>query len=160
WIPNLAEPDPYNILPIAAGIFQFIQTKMMRPAGAGKAADPQQQMMNRMTTIIMPAMMLFYGVTFPAGLVLYWTTSNLMEIVRLYFTVGRNPAPALPETSPETGKSSGGLFSFMNRSNGMTASLPTLESTTASTGRSEDRSERDGRAASRRPKRGKRHGRR
>jgi membrane protein insertase Oxa1/YidC/SpoIIIJ len=36
----------------------------------------------------MPAMMLFWGVTFPAGLVLYWFVSNVFEMVRLYFTMG------------------------------------------------------------------------
>ena len=34
WLDNLNEPDPYKILPIMAGIFQFVQTKMMRPANA------------------------------------------------------------------------------------------------------------------------------
>ena len=41
-----------------------------------------------MTTVIMPAMMLFWGLNFPAGLVLYWFVSNLFEMVRLYFTMG------------------------------------------------------------------------
>jgi hypothetical protein len=52
------------------------------------STDPQQQMMSQMTTVIMPAMMLFWGATFPAGLVLYWFVSNLYEMARLKLTMG------------------------------------------------------------------------
>ena len=32
-----------KILPIAAGLFQFIQTRMSRPGGMGPSTDPQQR---------------------------------------------------------------------------------------------------------------------
>jgi YidC/Oxa1 family membrane protein insertase len=92
WVTRLDHPDVVNlfgfplpgILPIVMAISQFFSSKMM----VLPTADPQQAMMNRMTTVIMPAMMLFWGVTFPAGLVLYWFISNVYEMVRLYFTMG------------------------------------------------------------------------
>lgn len=92
WVPALNHPDVVNlfgfpipgILPIVMAVSQFFSSKMM----VMPTADPQQAMMNRMTTVIMPAMMLFWGVTFPAGLVLYWFVSNVFEMVRLYFTMG------------------------------------------------------------------------
>jgi YidC/Oxa1 family membrane protein insertase len=92
WVPKLHEPDVINlgdfplpgILPILMAITQFFSSKMMTMP----SQDPQQQMMNRMMTIMMPGMMLFWGVTFPAGLVLYWLISNIYEMVRLYFTMG------------------------------------------------------------------------
>ena len=100
WIPNLAEPDPYKILPIAAGVFQFIQTKMMRPAGAGKAADPQQQMMNTMMNF-MPLMVVFFGWTFYSGAVLYWATQSVYSVIQQWFITGwgsmKNWFPWLPE---------------------------------------------------------------
>src|SRR5688500_4816608 len=55
WLDNLNEADPLFILPIMAGVFQFIQTKMMRPANAPKVTDPQQAMMNTMMNF-MPIM--------------------------------------------------------------------------------------------------------
>ena len=36
WLHSLAHPDPIHILPIMAGIFQFVQTQMMRPANQRK----------------------------------------------------------------------------------------------------------------------------
>ena len=66
WLQSLAEPDPYKILPIAAGVFQFVQTKMMRPAGQEKVTDPQQAMMNTMMTF-MPLMVVVFGWNFASG---------------------------------------------------------------------------------------------
>jgi YidC/Oxa1 family membrane protein insertase len=34
---------------------------------------------------MMPAMMLFISYTFPSGLVLYWTVSNLLGIAQQYW---------------------------------------------------------------------------
>jgi len=82
-IPGIELPFP-GILPIAMAITQFFTSRMMTMP----SADPQQQTMNRMTTVIMPGMMLFWGLSFPAGLVLYWFVSNVYEMVRLYFTMG------------------------------------------------------------------------
>ena len=92
WVPRLDAPDAIHlgeipipgILPILMAVTQYFSSKMMTMP----SQDPQQQMMNRMTTVMMPAMMLFWGVTFPAGLVLYWFISNIYEMVRLYFTMG------------------------------------------------------------------------
>lgn len=100
WIPNLGEADPYFILPIAAGVFQFIQTKMMRPHNAPKASDPQQQMMNTMMNF-MPLMVVFFGWTFAAGAVLYWATQSVYSVVQQWFITGwgsmKNWFPWLPE---------------------------------------------------------------
>ena len=92
WVSSLDHPDVFHIadlalpgiLPIFMAITQFFSSKMM----AMPTQDPQQQTMNRMMTIMMPGMMLFWGITFPAGLVLYWFISNVYEMVRLYFTMG------------------------------------------------------------------------
>ena len=104
WVPALNHPDVVNlfglplpgILPIMMAVSQFFSSKMM----VLPTADPQQAMMNRMTTVLMPAMMLFWGVTFPAGLVLYWFVSNLYEMVRLYFTMG--PESLKMDLSPKS----------------------------------------------------------
>lgn len=98
WIANLGAPDiPFTIggipipgiLPIAMLITQFAYGKLTPTTGASD--DPQQQMMMRMTTYFMPIMLFFFSFNFPAGLVLYWTISNIFEITRMGFTVGWEP---------------------------------------------------------------------
>ncbi len=60
-------------LMIATSFYQTIQTQRASPQGA---ASNQQQMILR----IMPLFFGFIGFSFPAGLVLYWTVSNLFMI--------------------------------------------------------------------------------
>jgi len=98
WIGQLGHPDIVThigtipipgILPIVMLVTQFAYGRMTPTAGASD--DPQQQMMQRMTTYFMPLMLFFFSFNFPAGLVLYWTISNFMEIVRMGLTVGWDP---------------------------------------------------------------------
>mgnify|MGYP000228657419 CR=1 FL=1 len=85
WLPSLDHPDPWKILPIAAGIFQFVQTQMMRPKDQQKSTDPQQAMMNSVMNI-MPLTVVFFGWSFAAGPVLYWCASagtpSVQHVVR------------------------------------------------------------------------------
>ena len=98
WISNLGLPDiPYTIagipipgiLPILMFVTQLAYGRMTPMTGASD--DPQQIMMQRMTTYFMPIMLFFFSFNFPAGLVLYWTISNVFEIVRMGFTIGWDP---------------------------------------------------------------------
>ena len=116
WLPQLDHPDAFHlpglpfalpgILPVAMAISQFFSSRMM----SMPTQDPQQAAMNRMTTVIFPAMMLFWGITFPAGLVLYWFVSNLYEMVRLYFTMG--PQRAMAAAGGASAGSFGGFGGF------------------------------------------------
>ncbi len=87
WLPSLAKADPYHILPILAGVFQFIQTKMARPAHQAKIDDPQQQMMNSMM-MFMPLMVVVFGWPFAAGPVIYWVVSAIYSAVQQWFITG------------------------------------------------------------------------
>jgi YidC/Oxa1 family membrane protein insertase len=87
WLPSLAEPDPYKILPIMAGIFQFIQTKMMRPQNQEAITDPQQKMMNQMMTF-MPLLVVVFGWGFASGPVIYWVTQSVYSVVQQWFITG------------------------------------------------------------------------
>lgn len=88
WLHSLARADPYKILPILAGIFQFIQARMMRPAGqAGQATDPQQKMMNQMMQY-MPLMVVLFGWNFASGPVIYWVTQAFYSIVQQWLITG------------------------------------------------------------------------
>ena len=100
WLPSLADPDPLHILPIVAGLFQFVQTQMMRPANQPKSTDPQQAMMNTVMNF-MPLTVVFFGWSFAAGPVLYWATQSVYSVVQQWFITGWGSlikwAPFLPE---------------------------------------------------------------
>ncbi len=100
WLANLSEADPWKVLPIAAGVFQFVQTKMMRPENAPKATDPQQALMNQMMNF-MPLMVIIFGWTFASGAVLYWMTQSIFSVIQQWFITGwgsmRDWVPWLPD---------------------------------------------------------------
>ncbi len=100
WIPDLSRPDPLHILPIMAAVFQFVQTKMMRPSGMGKIDDPQQAMMNTMMNF-MPLTVILFGWNFAAGPVIYWATQSIYSVIQQWFITGwgslKDWVPMLPE---------------------------------------------------------------
>ncbi len=100
WLKNLDTADPYKILPILAGVFQFIQTRMSRPAGQGKPSDPQQAMMNTMMNF-MPLMVVIFGWTFDSGPVIYWVTQSVYSVVQQWLIAGwgsmKDWFPMLPD---------------------------------------------------------------
>lgn len=86
WMSSLGAPDPLHILPIMAGLFQWVQSRMMRPANQ-KVTDPQQQIMNIMMNF-MPLFVVFFGWNFAAGPVLYWATQSVYSVVQQWFITG------------------------------------------------------------------------
>ncbi len=100
WLGDLGDADPWKVLPIAAGVFQFIQTKMMRPQNAPKVTDPQQAIMNQMMNF-MPLMVVVFGWTFASGAVVYWVAQSVYSVVQQWFITGwgsvRDWIPGLPE---------------------------------------------------------------
>ncbi len=87
WLDSLADPDPLFILPILAGIFQFVQTRMMRPANQGPISDPQQKMMNQIMNF-MPITVVLFGWGFASGPVLYWVTQSVYSVVQQWLITG------------------------------------------------------------------------
>ncbi len=100
WLGDLAHPDPWHLLPILAGIFQLIQTRMMRPANQPKSDDPQQQIMNVMMNF-MPLMVVLFGWSFASGPVIYWVTQSLYSVVQQWFITGWGSVGALFPWLPE-----------------------------------------------------------
>lgn len=74
WIHDLSVNDPYYVLPIVMGLTQFLQVRMGPQAG-----DPMQRRLFQ----LMPLIMTFVFLGFPAGLVLYWLTNNVLTIIQL-----------------------------------------------------------------------------
>jgi YidC/Oxa1 family membrane protein insertase len=99
WLDSLKDADPLHILPFAAGFFQFIQSRMMRPANQ-KITDPQQQIMNTMMTF-MPLTVILFGWGFDSGPVLYWVVQAIYSVVQQWLITGWGSVaewfPWLPE---------------------------------------------------------------
>lgn len=71
WITDLSVQDPYYVLPIIMGATMVIQQKI-----TPTTMDPTQAKI----MLILPVFMTFLFVNFPAGLVLYWLTNNVLTI--------------------------------------------------------------------------------
>lgn len=74
WIPSLADKDPYYILPMIMGATMILQQKFT------PTPDKKQAVTGYITAVIFT--LLF--INFPAGLVLYWTFNNILNIVQNY----------------------------------------------------------------------------
>lgn len=78
----------YVVMAVIAGIFQFIQTKMLmakRPPKAlqnkpGAKDENMLAMMNKNMLYVMPVMTVVIGASLPGGLVLYWIVINIISI--------------------------------------------------------------------------------
>ncbi len=74
------------VLAILAGIFQFIQSKLMfKTKSSSKSPDGNkmanmQKTMGRQMTYFMPLITIFIALKLPAGLPLYWAASTLFGI--------------------------------------------------------------------------------
>jgi YidC/Oxa1 family membrane protein insertase len=92
WLSNgLGMPDPLYILPILAGVTQWIQSRMMLTQASSN--DPQQQMMNTMMNF-MPLMIVFFALRYASGLSLYWVTSTTIGIIIQYRITGWGLLPS------------------------------------------------------------------
>ena len=102
-----------SALALAAGLLQFIQSRMLMPPAAENdpSASTQRTMM-----VIFPFFSIIYGGFLPAGLFVYWITTSVFSIVQQYLIVGwgsmfplfgwnpafaKNHTPRFPVTMPE-----------------------------------------------------------
>jgi YidC/Oxa1 family membrane protein insertase len=71
WIKDLSVADPYYIWPVVMGVTMFLQQKLNPAIG-----DPTQQKI----MMFLPIVFTFLFMSFPSGLVLYWTINNVLTI--------------------------------------------------------------------------------
>lgn len=76
WVPNLSEIDPTYIMPLFAAGTTFLMQKI-------STVEKNQQ--TKIMMIFFPLFMGFISINLPAGLVLYWTTQNVVQIVQQLF---------------------------------------------------------------------------
>ncbi len=76
WIQDLSVMDPFFILPLIMGASMWFQQKLAPPP-----PDPMQAKIMQW----MPIVFTFFFLWFPAGLVLYWVTNNLLSIAQQWY---------------------------------------------------------------------------
>ena len=84
WIKDLSAPDPFFILPVAMTLTTMLQTAL-NPA----PPDPMQAKLMWFMPLIFSVMFFF----FPAGLVLYWITNNILSIAQQWVINTRMGVP-------------------------------------------------------------------
>jgi YidC/Oxa1 family membrane protein insertase len=77
WISDLSVPDPYYVLPVLMGVSMVVQQKIMPTT-----MDPTQAKV----MLLMPVFLTVLFLNFPAGLVLYWLTNNVLTILQQVVT--------------------------------------------------------------------------
>ena len=77
WVHDLAEMDPYFILPILMGVTMFVQQKI--------TPNTMQDEMQKKIFQFLPVVFTFFFLWFPAGLTLYWFINNLFTIGQQYY---------------------------------------------------------------------------
>jgi YidC/Oxa1 family membrane protein insertase len=104
---NLGHPDQLFVLPVLAGVSQFILGLMLLPATStaaektlalqtktkkdDKEAVQETDMATAMQSqmiFAMPIITGFFALKFPSGLALYWVVSTLFSIIQQYFISG------------------------------------------------------------------------
>jgi YidC/Oxa1 family membrane protein insertase len=98
WVPNLSQPDLIKniipngpewlitlpgLLPITSAVLTYFQMKSMNAAQTTTNAAQNTQL--KVMQTIFPVMILLWGKTMSAGLILYWTVGNLFQIGQQYF---------------------------------------------------------------------------
>jgi len=76
---------PAIIIPILAGVLQFIQTKQITASTSAPTDDenPMAKSMKSMN-MIMPIMSVFIGMSFPIGVGLYWVAGSAFAILQQF----------------------------------------------------------------------------
>ncbi|MBI2237572.1 MAG: YidC/Oxa1 family membrane protein insertase [Actinobacteria bacterium] len=112
---TVPERIPYYVFAVLMfGTTYFQQRQMQRASPPGSQSQQQQTLLK-----IMPLMFGVFGFTFPAGLVVYWTTSNIWQIGQQYFMlkaghIGPGAAEAAARTPKKPGRK-GFIRSMMDR---------------------------------------------
>lgn len=114
WIPDLSFPNAtigmswimenfragnfgfliaYLVLPILLMVTQFVMQKWMTPTPTSEDAQAKT---TQQITLVMTFMFGFFTLQVPAGLTLYWVTSNLLQMAQQWFMMSRTTllAPA------------------------------------------------------------------
>ncbi|TDT69828.1 protein translocase subunit yidC [Hypnocyclicus thermotrophus] len=79
---NLTKTDPYYVLPVLNALVTFFQQKVM-----SNSTTQNDQMKAMQYTF--PIMILFFSLSMPTGLQLYWLLSSLISTAQQYFLINK-----------------------------------------------------------------------
>ncbi len=77
WL-NLAQPDPYWVMPILAAIFTLLTSLV------STLAQPQRNNMSWAMVAISPIMILVMAFQFPSALAIYWVVTNAFSLAQTF----------------------------------------------------------------------------
>ena len=98
WFQNLSQADPYYLLPIISALTMLAATEI-----TSKNVDPQQRWLMRLLPVGFTAFLL----NFPAGLFMYWITSNMMTLGQNYVIYNYGPGKKTPGAEKSDAKVKG-----------------------------------------------------
>ena len=87
WFQDLSAYDPFYILPVLSALTMLAASEI-----TSKHIDPQQRWIMR----TLPVVFTIFLLTFPAGLFMYWITSNLVTLVQNYVIYNYGPGKTPP----------------------------------------------------------------
>lgn len=79
WLTSLSDTDPMYILPVLSALTTYIQ---QRQTMLNNGRDNSQM---KIMSYMMPLFIGWISLNFPSGLVVYWVTMNLCQIVQQWF---------------------------------------------------------------------------
>ncbi len=94
WIPEAFNAGDYGllaaylVLPVLLMVTQFVMQRMTNATTTADPSDTQGNMMRQMG-LMMSLMFGFFTLQVPAGLSLYWVTSNLLQLAQQWFVANR-----------------------------------------------------------------------
>lgn len=94
---DLTQQIIFYIFPILSGVSTYIYQKL-------SLTDTSQKMLLYM----MPAMFVFFSFSFPAGLIIYWITSNLLTMGQHFLIVGLDKKKSDETEATKTGQKNKG----------------------------------------------------
>ena len=93
WFQNLSAADPTYLLPIISAVTMLAATEI-----TARNIDPQQRWLMR----LLPIGITVFLINFPAGLFVYWITSNLVTLVQNYVIYHHGPGRRPPGWEPQS----------------------------------------------------------
>jgi YidC/Oxa1 family membrane protein insertase len=93
WFQNLSAADPTYLLPIISAVTMLAATEI-----TAKNIDPQQRWLMR----LLPIGITIFLINFPAGLFVYWITSNLVTLIQNYVIYHHGPGRRPPGWEPQS----------------------------------------------------------
>ena len=106
WIPGLWQAGEYQtliaylILPVLLVVTQFVMQKWMTPAPAPTGEGGGAAGMTQNMSLVMTLMFGYFTLMVPAGLTLYWVTSNLLQMLQQWAVTRYFMKPACNYSSP------------------------------------------------------------